>query len=317
MGGGGSEKHWKFHLKINTGDESMKNRVAYVNRHGMLITDSKSFSKNPFGVNINMGKYVAVVWAADDTTDAMVREMEPPTHESIEYKRIEDQVRRDRIAKQLQDISDKISHHIRRKLDLETFDQKTELNELSDIIPYVSDPEDDNIHGDDNKAGSHQNQTIETRTIRTGIGTVRAEEDETTGGESDDDDGDNINSGGGADSKPPDGSTLNTRKTTSNMDNIRVVRHGGGSLRVAFDTKTGANKFVIKPVGEESKDEPPITVTAAGGVSGASSVKVLDENTIRVNAEPGSRVILDVSPDKLPEYASYTILEYRARRTAK
>ena len=317
---GGGGKSWKFHLKIATGGERMENRVAYVNRHGMLITVDRSFGRNPFSARIDMGRYVAVVRAADDATDTMVREMEPPTHESIEYKRIEDPARRKRTAEQLQDISDKIRAHIRRKLDLETFDQKTELEELSDIIPYVSYPDDDRSRGDDDRAGSHQNQTIETRTIRTGTGTVRAEEEEeATGGEgsNDDDDGTAPGGVGGDSGKAPDGRVSKARKTASNMDDIRVVRHDDGALRVMFDAKTGASKFVIKPVGEEYKDEPPIPVAAAGGVSGAKSVEVLDENTIRVNAEPGSRVVLDVSPDGLPGYTAYTILEYRARRTAK
>lgn len=305
---------WKLHLKIATGDEKMDNRVAYVNRRGMLITAERGFSRNPFGARTDMGKYVAIVWAADDATDVMVREMEPPTHESIEYKRIEDPDKRKKIVEQLHDVSDKIRNHIRRKLDRETFEQKTELRELSDIIPYVLDPDKDNDGDDDDySTSSRLRQSIEIRKIRTGIGVIRADEPEEEGGG-----GTKPGGGkGGKGGKTPNDSTPKTKKTVSNMRNIRVVRHGDDALRVAFDTKTGANKFVIKPVGEEYKDESPIAVTAAGGVSGAKSVEMLDKNTIRVNAEPDSRVVLDVSPDGLSEYTGYTILEYRARRTAR
>lgn len=276
----------------------------------MLITAEKGFNRNPFGAGIDAGKYVAVVWAADDDTDMMVREMEPPTHESIEYKRIEDQDRRKSVMKQLQDVSAKIRKHIRERLDLETFEQKTELSELSDIIPYVSDPGKDNK--DDDKTSSQLRQPIGDHKIRAGTGAVKSEEQEGDGdgtGRKDDKGG----KGGKGGTPPYD----RTKKTVSNMKNVRVVRHGDNNMRVAFDTKTGASKFMIKPVGEEHKDEPPIAIASAGGVSGAKSVEVLGEYTIRVNSKPGSRVVLDVSPDALHEYTAYTILEYRARRTAK
>ena len=313
------EGGWKLRLKIATGGEDMDNSVAYVNSRGMLITAEKTFKRNPFGAGIDTGKYVAVVWAADDATDVMVREMEPPTHESIEYKRIEDRDRRRAVVKQLQDVSAKIRKHIRKRLDLETFEQKTELRELADIIPYVSDPDEDNEEEDDSSKMHQLNQQIGAHKIRAGTGAVSAKELE--------DDGDGDGEGGGEGTggsggsggggKPPDDSTSNTRKIVSNMRNVRVVRHGDSGMRVAFDTKTGASKFVIKPVGEEYKNEQPIAIASAGGVSGAKSVEVLGKNTIRVNSEPGSRVVLDVSPGGLREYTAYTILEYRARRTTK
>ena len=308
-GGGGS---WRFCLKIAVGNERMDNRVVYVNRRGMLITDEKRFSKNPFSAQFDMGRYVAVIWAADDTTDAVIRDMEPPTHESIEYKRIEEPDKREKIRKQLREVSEKIRDHIKQKLDLETFDQRTELRELSDIIPYVSDPDKNNMN-DDDKIGSSTNSPIIVRTVQTGDGTPQV-----SGTEEEDDDAESTGGkdGKGGDKKRGEHMHATNKKTTSNMANIRVVRHGGGdALRVAFDTKTGANKFVIKSAGEEYKNEPPIEITGVQNVSGARFIEVLDKYTTRVNAEPNSRVVLDVSPNKMSEYTAYTILEYRARRT--
>ncbi len=276
----------------------------------MLITAKKGFTENPFSVRIDIGRYVAVVWAADDDTDARIREMEPPTHESIEYRRIEESDRRKKISGRLQDVSNEIREHIRKKLDLETFDQRMELRELSDIIPYVSDPDKDNKNEDDGTS-SQPNQQIGVRTIQTGKGIMQADEVEEG---SDEETKPSDGKGGGGGRPPDDPPPPKTKKTASNMKNVRVVRHGAGKLRVAFDTKTGASKFVIKPAGEEYKDEAPITVAATAGVSGTGEVEILDKNTIRVNAKPCSRVVLDVSPDGLSEYTGYTILEYRARR---
>lgn len=282
----------------------------------MLITAKRGFTENPFSARIDIGNYVAVAWAADDATDARIREMEPPTHESIEYKRIGESDRRQKIREQLQAVSDKIRDYIKEKLDFETFEQKTELRELSNIIPYVSDPDEDNAN-DDDPTSSQRNQTIGARKIQTGKGIMQAGGLEETDDDDDDDDAKKRGQGGGSGGPPEEPTPPKMKKVVSNMRNVRVVRHGGGALRVAFDTKTGASKFVIKPAGEEYKDEPPITVRSAAAVSGAKSAEVQDKNVIRTNAEPGSRVVLDVSPGRLSEYTGYTILEFRARRTAK
>ena len=144
-------KFGTFNLKISTGDEKMENRVAYINRRGMLVTSERTFNKNPFRTRIEIGKYVAVVWAADDKTDARVRSMEPPTHESIECKRIMDHDEYTTTKKELEEISDQIRNCIKNALNLDESKQRTELTELADIIPYVSDPNKDNNDDDNDK----------------------------------------------------------------------------------------------------------------------------------------------------------------------
>ena len=316
VGGGGSSTRWKFDLKISTDGDEMKNRVAYINRRGMLITDEKRFSKNPFYPNIEMGKYVAVVCASNDATDARIREMEPPTHESIEYKRIEEQDKRQKIKEVFENVSNQIRDQIMKKLDLDKYDQTTELDELSDIIPFVADPNHNEINDKDEKSNTPKSQ-IGVQKKRRNNDTLQI----ANGGEEDIEVPPHVRSINGGGGGPGKGKTK--KITTSNMKDVRVIRYDNGAsanvqdgttLRVAFHTNSGANKFVIIPIGEEYKKEPPIKITAVAGVSSAHSVKVQKDNVLRVISEPGSRVILNITSKDLPECSAYTIVEYEARR---
>ena len=297
-----------FNLKISIGGDSMENRVAYVNRRGMLVTAEKTFNKNPFGVRIEIGKYSAVVWAADDKSDIRVRAMEPPTHESIEYKRIADPDECQKTKRELQNIADKIRDHIKKKLNFDAFEQKTELTELADIIPFVSDPDKNNKTDEGNGKTSMLNEQIgvKKRPIKSNITSVGSEKGVVgtgsgTGSET---------AGGGSKSK---NKKDKKRGTTANMKNVRLVRHGG-ALRVTFTPKTGANKFSIRPAGEEDKEEDPIRITRVENVrSSAESVNILD-NVITVNANKDARVVLDVPLGQSLQYTGYSIVEYRARR---
>ena len=298
-----------FNLKISTGDDSMENRVAYVNRRGMLVTTEKAFSKNPFSARIDIGKYAAVVWASDDKTDMRIRTMEPPTHESIEYKRISDPTECQKTKLALHDIANKIREHIKKKLNVEAFEQKTELTELSGIIPFISDPNRNNKAGDENAGAKRLNEQIgvRKRLIRDNIISVGNEEN---GGDTGTGMGSRTADGG---NKSKNNKKEGKHRTTANMKNVRVVRHGD-ALRVAFTPKTGANKFAIRPAGEEDRDEDPIRVTHAEDVHSSAEFVKIHDDIIIVNANKDARVVLDISLGQSLQYTGYSIVEYRTRR---
>ena len=112
-------KFGSFELRVSTGEKIIENRVAYVNRRGMLITEEKTFKKNPFHVRLGgIGRFAAVIRAADDKTDERVRRMEPPTHETIEYWRLSDRAERNTTKSDLADIAKNIADHIKEKLNI-------------------------------------------------------------------------------------------------------------------------------------------------------------------------------------------------------
>ena len=305
-----SGKFGTFNLKISVGRDEMENRVAYINRRGMLVTSEKMPYKNPFSARIEIGKYVAVIWAADDKTDERVRVMEPPTHETIEYKRIMDPDERERTKTELEKIADKIREHIRKELNLDATRQSTALTELSNIIPYISDPNKDN-NENSNAEYKKQNETIPIKKIhhKGGITSVSRTED-------DGDNSDMPGTGSGAGSgKNKSDNNKTDRKGASivNMDNVRVVRHGN-VIRVAFNSKTGANKFVIYPAGEEEQDEERIKIAHANDVSTVAESITVRDDAIMVNASKGTRVVLDVPLEESSQYTGYSIVEYQTRR---
>ena len=302
-----------FCLKILTGNETMSNRVAYINRRGMLITAEKTFRKNPFHARLgDVGKYAAVVWAADDRTDMRVRDMEPPTHETIEYERITEPAEQQQAVGDLREINSLICDHIKKKLNIDTLEHKTELTELSNIIPLVSDPNKDNANerNDNRELTNEPNQHIRHRKMPMpdSGASITGEGDGADGGST------TKHPGGGKSSKKSN--KKGGRRITANMKNVRMVRHGD-VLRVAFTPTTGSNKFVIRPAGEEHKVEEVISVASVKSVSPTRISLKIDKNTITVHTTKNRRVVLDISLGQALQYTGYNVVEYATRRMSK
>ena len=305
----------RFYLKISTDEKSMENRVAYINRRGMLITAERTFNKNPFHVRLgDIGKYAAIVWAADDKTDERIRGMEPPTHEIIEYWRIADTAERKSAKSALMKINYAICEEIKKKLNIDALEQKTELTELADIIPLLSEPDKDKkiAGGNGRGGGSKPAEHIDLRKIHL-TNRITAVEPDGGNGDMDDNGGGRTSGASGGDPRPP--RQGKKKRATANMENVRIVRHGG-MLRVAFTPKTGANKFAVRPAGEEYKNEDTIPVTDARNVSGNAVSLKLSDNTITVDAAKNKRVVLDIPLDQA-QYTGYNIVEYETRRRKK
>lgn len=99
----------RFRLWYATGLDHLPNRVAYVNRRGMLVTDSKQSGSNPLAVRLpSYARYAAVVQADDDATDSKVRAMEPPRHDSLSIDRMMSEKSRREYRAQLAEIAGKI-----------------------------------------------------------------------------------------------------------------------------------------------------------------------------------------------------------------
>ena len=301
-----------FNLKIAVGDDRMDNRVAYVNRLGMLITAEKSFKRNPFHARLgDVGRYVAVVWAADNKTDMRVRSMEPPTHEAIEYERIADPKERRKAERELRETNDEISMHIKKALGIDKFGATTELTELADIIPF--DIDDDSDASKDGNDGGERSERILYRKIpppQSGIVPM----------ESEGSDGDADIEGNADDGTTGSGDPVRNRNArmggAANMEDARIVRHGD-KLRVAFTPKTRTSRFTIMPAGEEYKVEDVVPIAHVHDVSANIGAIKLNNNTVTVNAAKNRRVMLDITLGHEMQYTAYSIMEYATRRKRK
>ena len=300
-----------FNLKIAVGDDTMDNRIAYVNRLGMLITAEKSFKRNPFHARLgDVGRYVAVVWAADDKTDMRVRSMEPPTHEAIEYERIADQKERNKAERELRETNDEITRHIKKALGIDKFGSTTELTELADIIPF--DIDEDSDAGKDCK-GDERSEHITYRKIpppKSGIVPMENE-----GSDGDEDVEGNADDGTTGSGDPVRNNNVKMGGAVK-MEDARIVRHGN-KLRVAFTPKTGTSRFAIMPAGEEYKVEDVVQIKNAHGVSENVVDIKLNNNTVTVKGAKNRRSILDITLGQDMQYTAYNIMEYETRRKRK
>ena len=295
-----------FELKVATGADTMGNRVAYVNRRGMLITDEKQFRKNPFGVRLpESGNFAAVMRAADDRTDERVRKMEPPTHETIEYERLNDPDERSKTESALREIQRMVIDHIKTKLNIDSLTNKTELTELADIIPFVSE------HGKGLRPGDSEmrpSKEIGHRKLPIPQGHISAP----IGSDGTNEGGPDTGKPGIGDKGPKEGRRPKKKAGPGDMADVRVMRHGD-VLRVAFTSKARSTRFALKPAGEEDKVEDTIPIMTAKNASSDGNAPALRKNVITLSTKRNERVILDLSISQGESYTGYNVVEYETR----
>lgn len=287
-----------FDLGVIHGEKNMRNCVAYINRRGMLITDSKSRRSNPFHPRIGAGNFAAVIRAADDETDELVRKMEPPTHGAIETGRLKGDLHK-RLTPQLKSIRDRIIGHIEKELNMDATNS-ADLSELAGVLPDVSGYDTPSK----NTAGARFKETIER--VKTPIPVHRPPKRGEKGHGAE---------GGGR--KRARKSTAGRHPAATGPDRMptEYVMNDASMLRcdyvlrMSFAMKQRAAKFEIRPAGEEAKQENAIQILQVSGVSGHDLAKLNDDNTIEVTREDGSeQTIIDVVIRQEEPYTSYEIV---------
>lgn len=283
----------QFTLKFYIGKEGMSNRIAYVNRRGMLVTDTRQRGTNPFYKAIGRGwaKYAAVIMASDDETDKKIREMEPPNHGTIEPGRIINPKRRGEMEAALADIRDKIAMIIGEALRLSIKDQEINVSELADVMPI-----DDNDDGGTGGQGQDGEAELSSRKLKP----QQAGESYA------------LEEGG---SKGTTKHKKKARKTKHNpkngsvaiLEKIRIMR-ANGKMRVAFTptTHTGDIRFVVRPAGEERMREHAIVVSDVKAISKNTSVRT-DDKAVVVSPKNGDRIVLDLTVGEDKAYTGYEI----------
>ena len=300
-------------VKFSIDEEYSPNRIAYVNRRGMLITDAGQRRANPFHTTLGSGwaKYAAVVCAADDRTDEKIREMEPPNHRTLEYERINDPAKRERMRRELDAAKEEIAKIIGDALRHSIKDKEINVSELAGIMAI----DDEGSTGTDEQ-GAGLTTNLETRQVtpsKPGRSTVI----EPSGDDDDDDDdpetGKKGKSAGGT--RPVDAPRPGKPKEPASalLERVRVLRVNG-KMRVAFTpiSHTGNVRFMIRPAGEVNMRERPIPVTGASVEGGRSSASIeSDGNVVVVSSVDGGRIKVDLDIDKSSapkEYTGYEIV---------
>lgn len=295
----------KFSMQLDVGNDDYPNRIAYVNRRGMLVTDVKQYKSNPFHVSVGVGwaKYVAVLRAADDKTDEQIRKMEPPNHKSIEYKRIIDVQARDKMKAHLDQVRKTIEEIVSAATKSNTAKQEINLDELWEVMPAET-----NIAGE----GSGGDGELTTRVIpyRPPKKSTPVVIDDLSGGGSGDDKGK-----GRSKDRHSDYNLISGTSADSIFGKVRAMRYGS-KLRVAFTpTKDDAPlRFVVKPAGEETKFEHILPVSDVRVISPPEAQVSLKGSTLSVSPHGGERIVLDLEVGRDLAYTGYEMLECVERK---
>lgn len=113
--------------------ESAPRRTAYVNRNGMLITESREQSSNPMaprGKNL-WPNYAVVVSPATDSGDTWVRMMENPSHDSVSSGHLRDDKEQRRAERIFEQARKEIREIVDKKADIKRYGDTSNLEELA------------------------------------------------------------------------------------------------------------------------------------------------------------------------------------------
>ena len=283
-------------------DDKLPNRLAYINRKGMLITADGELAKNPFAPRIgaSYSKYVAILQAADDETDQKIRQLETPTHQSIEIKRAEHKSDFKKIKEGLQEARRNIREAIKAVMERPDPDDQSNIGELSQFIPMDG--------GRRPKGGDYAPiLTIEKR--RPVFGTRGVDVDIV---------------GGDADAprprprKPP--GDPKSRRRQSEEPGGRIIPSSlkstniklrGDTMRIWLHTKEGIKslKFRICAAGEQVRNRNYVIPSDIRIVSGGEFPIGLDGSLITMESPP-TKSVVEVKVDAV-SYSGYMIMEIR------
>lgn len=278
-----------FTVQVKAVEDDINN-VAYVNRRGMLITDGKQASSNPFYKKIGRGwaKYAAVVSSDDDGTDEKIRKMEPPSHDAIRIGLIPADKRED-MRDKLREVKEKIAQVIYDELKDSIVQQSVNVAELAGILPHEPDK---NGAGQRSRVGALE----AVRRIVLDIGVD-------AGSKNGKGEGKGGKRGKGRDQdRPP----IHGENKTPFVK--PRVMHNGEKLRVAFTpTVSGKIRFEIKRAGEEKRRQLPMAVSSAMVISPPGISVVVRDTLMEVRLKKGDRFVADLAAEHGNAYTGYQI----------
>lgn len=293
----------RFDIKYIINRDDLPNRIAYLNRMGMLITDSKQKGSNPFAVTFGSYlKYVAVVQANDDETDQLIRKMEPPSHKSIDPDRIISEKIRNNYKANLKDANKQIEKILRDVIGEGMKGEIIYANETIDFFPIK-------MTGGQKEGRNNENQLKIVKMphpkeygMGRGIGgTEESKEDDSTVSESTKK-STGRNSGAGS-----VGSI--TRAGRSYIVRRRSVR-SNDRLRISFDnTAESYIKLKIRFAGEQRQGEKNIPITDARILSPPDHVEDVHKDGWLTIPPSRNRMVVEIGIPPNSEYSGYEIIE--------
>lgn len=291
----------KFTISYLVNRDGLPNRVAYVNRKGMLITDSKQRGTNPFAAKLGSHvEYVAVVQASNDKTDLMIRNMEPPSHSSIDPNRVTSEEVREEYREMLSKAQSRIEAVLREAIGVGSKGEIMEADETLEFFPVEMNGSEGGGNGGWGMLKTAVRNRFKEHGVAAGLGGAGG-----SGGR-----GSRGSGGGGSRKRNGRGHGGVRRRPGASHIIRRCAARRNDRLRISFENTADRDiRLTVWPAGEDEirKDGRP------GITDAAILAPVRVDNACRdgwITVPPCSgRMILEVGIPPGSEYSGYEIIE--------
>ena len=302
------------HLSMGSGPS----RTAYINRNGMLITDSREQKTNPMAPRRRSlwPDFSAVVIPDSDAGDQWIRKTENPSHDSMSHEQFpehQDSQEADRSFRRAREAIRKI---IDKAAEVDRYGDTSNLSELAAMFPDEFNP---------SAQGNRELQTTISST-RLPTGSLDA-----------DDQAIDIQSEGGQSPGPGQGSRRETDPNPDpapeteqgpgprpgpaagpgrrqarhpRLEHQRLIPTGPSSATVGF---TGVEdpprevKITLTPAGSEYGRENKIEITEATVLAPMGQEVKLEEGVVSLIPRPGERVLIRIATNDVIETLAFRL----------
>ena len=294
----------RMQLWINT-DRDAPRRLAHINRRGMLITQDRRFSQNPFCPEggAAWSGWAGVSMAENDETDQFLRKMEPPAHDAVQLGQLRDWNEQDSAKQELRHQRRQITKIIHDRVNDQLASESENVTELADLFP-------DQGPGQINK--HHIKPRIIEHNEESDLKQEREDDEPTDHPEPNPDE-----------TKTREVQTQNrenVEKTPSNptpeisVQNARIIRTAPDELTMSIlmpNTKDGTLTFQIKTAGEQyQRNEEHVSIREIAPSHDMLVRARLVDDSISLSAPANTQVTLRLKlQDEDQPYRSYSLIK--------
>ena len=299
----------RLQLWVSTNKDA-PHRLAHINRRGMLITEARQFSSNPFhpegGTAWN--GWAAVTMAENDQTDDFLRRMEPPAHDGVHYARLRDPNQQDEAKLELRHHRAQIAQIIKARVNDHLTQDSENLTELADLFP-------------DDLGGNANDHHIKTREIqhKDNSDISHPDPNEEPDDYQDEDQTDITTPTKDNDSKSRTGGRRedepqNPPVPEVSIQNVRVIRTAPDELTISLtmpNTKAGSIEFEIRTAGEQyQRNEECVPIREIAPIQDMLVQAHLNQNAVKLSAPANNQVLLALKLQGQDQpYRSYAVIK--------
>ena len=296
-----------LYIKIDSGPR----RMAYVNRNGMLITDSREKKDNPIPPNNRSlwPDFAAVIIPSTDSGDRLVRRMENPSHDSISASQLREPSEQRKMVRAFRAARKVIQQIMDDKTHLAQSGNQANLRELAEMFPeldatrdgvtslvtreisprYTEQPAFEEL--DENGQADNNGALVES-------GSDGDLGGELNGNRRTDNNRNGRNHLNGDRGTSRESGNYGSRSSRVSLRRVRVMSTGSNNVIVAFNPIGKAPHqvtFALRAAGEEFQYVEPIGIRSVKLLNGKKGQSVtVDGDVVSLSSEDAERAFIEI-----------------------